>query len=174
MLHAQLFRAAESWLPIHNAVNLPPPLFHPFRAMKLTQSRIVTQDVPSLARFYEEITGIVPDGSDEYVEFCIGGSGGLAICSKRSIDIFGGRAAVPASNHSMILDFEVEDVDKERARLDKLVKDFVLEPTNQPWGNRSMLFRDPDGNLINFYTVLYDGRIDCAAKRISKNNSQCS
>jgi catechol 2,3-dioxygenase-like lactoylglutathione lyase family enzyme len=29
-----------------------------------------------------------------------------------------------------------------------------LEPTNQPWGNRSMLFRDPDGNLINFYKPL--------------------
>ena len=21
-----------------------------------------------------------------------------------------------------------------------------------PWGNRSLLFRDPDGNLINFFT----------------------
>jgi uncharacterized glyoxalase superfamily protein PhnB len=28
---------------------------------------------------------------------------------------------------------------------------FVMEPTTQPWGNRSMLFRDPDGNLINVF-----------------------
>jgi hypothetical protein len=21
-----------------------------------------------------------------------------------------------------------------------------------PWGNRSLLFRDPDGNLVNFFT----------------------
>jgi hypothetical protein len=21
-----------------------------------------------------------------------------------------------------------------------------------PWGNRSILFRDPDGNLVNFFT----------------------
>ena len=21
-----------------------------------------------------------------------------------------------------------------------------------PWGNRSLMFRDPDGNLINFFT----------------------
>ncbi len=27
-------------------------------------------------------------------------------------------------------------------------------PTDQPWGNRSMLFRDPDGNLINFYAPI--------------------
>ena len=29
---------------------------------------------------------------------------------------------------------------------------FVNEPTTLPWGNRSLLFRDPDGNLINFFT----------------------
>src|SRR5262249_14922478 len=107
--------------------------------MKLTQTRIVTQDVPSLARFYEELTGVVPDGSDEYVEFSFA-EGGLAICSKRSADMFGGGVAKPASNWSVILDFEVVDVDKEHVRLERLVKEFVLEPTNQPWGNRSMIF----------------------------------
>jgi hypothetical protein len=25
-----------------------------------------------------------------------------------------------------------------------------------PWGNRSLLFRDPDGNLINFFTPTTD------------------
>jgi len=133
--------------------------------MKLTQSRIVTIDVPSLARFYEELTGIVPNGSDEYVEFNFL-EGALAICSKRSADIFGGGAAVPAANRSVILDFEVKDVDKERTRLCGLVTEFVLEPTNQPWGNRSMIFRDPDGNLINFYTIINDrpGNCTCGAK----------
>jgi uncharacterized glyoxalase superfamily protein PhnB len=67
------------------------------------------------------------------------------------IDLYGGAAATSAANRSMILDFEVEDVDKERARLASIIGEFVLEPTDQPWGNRSMLFRDPDGNLINFY-----------------------
>jgi catechol 2,3-dioxygenase-like lactoylglutathione lyase family enzyme len=132
--------------------------------MKLTQTRIVTQNVPSLARFYEELTGIVPDGSDEYVEFCIGGAGGLAICSKRSADMFGGGAAAPASNRSVILDFEVENVDKERIRLQQVIKEFVLEPTNQPWGNRSMVFRDPDGNLINFYAVINDRPHNCGRR----------
>lgn len=105
-----------------------------------------------LAKFYEELIGIKPDGSEEYVEFSIEG-GGLAICSKRSADIFGGGVAVPAANQSVILDFEVANVDRERKRLAKLVKEFVLEPTDQPWGNRSMIFRDPDGNLINFFTI---------------------
>jgi catechol 2,3-dioxygenase-like lactoylglutathione lyase family enzyme len=30
--------------------------------------------------------------------------------------------------------------------------EFVQEPTTMPWGNRSVLLRDPDGNLINLFT----------------------
>jgi hypothetical protein len=26
---------------------------------------------------------------------------------------------------------------------------FVNEPTTMPWGNRSLLLRDPDGNLVD-------------------------
>lgn len=33
----------------------------------------------------------------------------------------------------------------------KIVKDWVKPPTNQPWGTRSIYFRDPDGNLVDFY-----------------------
>ena len=32
------------------------------------------------------------------------------------------------------------------------VGDFVAEPTTLPWGNRSLLLRDPDGNLVSFFT----------------------
>ena len=120
--------------------------------MTLVQSRIVTHDVARLARFYEELTGVTPHGSDEYVEFRI--TGGLAICSKRSADLFNGRAATPCANKSVILDFQVEDVDQERLRLLTFVNEFVLEPTDQPWGNRSMIFGDPDGNLINVFSVI--------------------
>jgi catechol 2,3-dioxygenase-like lactoylglutathione lyase family enzyme len=120
--------------------------------MKLVQSRIVTQDVATLSRFYEKLTGVKPQGSDEYVEFDFAGSG-MAICSKKSADMFNGSVAMPAENRSIIFDFQVEDVDQERVRLRDFIRDFVLEPVDQPWGNRSMIFKDPDGNLINFYTV---------------------
>ena len=58
----------------------------------------------------------------------------------------------PADNHSAIIEFRVADVDKEYEKLEKVIGDFVQRPTTQPWGNRSLLFRDPDGNLINFFT----------------------
>jgi len=74
------------------------------------------------------------------------------------IELHSAGAARARANRSMVLDFEVEDVDRERARLEGLVNKFVLEPTVQPWGNRSMLFRDPDGNLINFFSTAERGK----------------
>jgi uncharacterized glyoxalase superfamily protein PhnB len=121
--------------------------------MKLAYTRLVTKNVSALAEFYAEILGTAPIGSEDYVELRTGGST-LAISSKRSVDLFNAGAAEAAANHSVILDFQVADVDEERSRISELVGRFVLEPTDQPWGNRSMLFRDPDGNLINFFTPI--------------------
>ena len=118
--------------------------------MKLAHARIVTNDVPALTRFYRDVTGITPRGDDRYVEFHAPALT-LAISSQTMIDRYGAGATTPAANRSIILDFEVEDVDQERTRLQQIVREFVLEPTTQPWGNRSMLFRDPDGNLINVF-----------------------
>jgi uncharacterized glyoxalase superfamily protein PhnB len=119
--------------------------------MKLVHARLVTQDVQGLARFYEQVLDIAAIGSEDYVELRSLGAT-LAISSKRSVDLFNAGAAEPRANRSVILDFEVRDVDREHWRLQELVREFVLEPTDQPWGNRSMLFRDPEGNLINFFT----------------------
>ena len=121
--------------------------------MKLTHARIATNDVPSLTQFYRAITGITPVGSDDYVEFR-SSVGTLAICSQRTVDLYNAGATTPAANRSAIIEFQVDDVDRERARLEGTVAQFVLQPTTQPWGNRSMLFRDPDGNLINFFASI--------------------
>jgi catechol 2,3-dioxygenase-like lactoylglutathione lyase family enzyme len=120
--------------------------------MKFFQARIVTNDVPGLTRFYQEVTGMAPVGDDRYVEFQAAGPT-IAISSQHMIDLHSAGATTPKANRSMILDLEVEDVDAERARLQNIVSEFVLEPTTQPWGNRAMLFRDPDGNLINMFAV---------------------
>ncbi len=122
--------------------------------MKLVSTRIVTDHVLALASFYEQVTGIKPVGcSEHYVEIATA-AGSLAICSRESVDLFNAGAAEPRANRSAILEFEVADVDGERSRLAGLVDQFVMEPTNQPWGTRSMLFRDPDGNLLNLYALV--------------------
>ncbi len=57
-----------------------------------------------------------------------------------------------ADNKSAILEFQVADVDKAFADLADVIGEPVLPPTTYFWGNRSLLFRDPDGNLVNFFT----------------------
>jgi uncharacterized glyoxalase superfamily protein PhnB len=76
---------------------------------------------------------------------------GLAIAGSGVRAAYGADVVATAANRSAILDFEVEDVDREYDRLRGIVKDWVLPPTNQAWGTRAILFRDPDGSLINFF-----------------------
>jgi catechol 2,3-dioxygenase-like lactoylglutathione lyase family enzyme len=122
--------------------------------MKLTHTRIVARDIESLTRFYETITGVESwTGSPDYREIRTSG-GVLALTTERLINGHSAGGARAADNHSAILDFLVDDVDRERSRLDGIVESWVLEPTDQPWGNRSVLFRDPEGNLINFYAPM--------------------
>lgn len=76
----------------------------------------------------------------------------LAIGHTDTTALFGEGSARPADNHTVIIEFKVDDVDAEYARLQPLVTDWVQPPTTMPWGNRSILFRDPDGNLVNYFT----------------------
>src|SRR5205823_14798752 len=73
-------------------------------------------------------------------------------------------SARPADNHTVIIEFLVDDVDKEFERLKTIVIEWVQEPTTMPWGNRSILFRDPDGNLVNLFTPVTEEAI----KRLSE------
>ena len=120
--------------------------------MNYVSTRIVTEDMKRLVGFYEAVVGLTPRWyTDDFAELATP-SCTLAIASKRSIDLYGAGAAEPAANHSAILEFLVHDVDAEYEKLREANADVVKEPTTQPWGNRSVLFRDPDGNLVNFFT----------------------
>lgn len=122
--------------------------------MELISIRIISDNVKQLVGFYEQVTGLSPIWyTDEFAEVKTSACT-LAIASTRTIEMFGSSAAHAADNHTAIIEFRVDDVDKEYDRLKSLVKNFVKEPTTQPWGNRSMLFRDPDGNLLNFFTAV--------------------
>jgi len=122
--------------------------------MKLRQTRLVTEDVSRLARFYETVTGAGrAPGGPGYVEF-LAPCDGLAIAGRGVQEAYGHGVVETAANRSAILDFEVADVDREYARLRNQIQDWVLPPTNQPWGTRAILFRDPDGNLVNLFAPI--------------------
>ena len=119
--------------------------------MKFAYTRLVTDDVPSLSAFYERVLGVAPQGNEDYVEMRPEGAI-LALVSRKAVEHMHGGAWSAAANQSAIIEFAVDDVDAERARLGDFVTDWLQQPKDMPWGNRSMLFRDPDGNPINFFT----------------------
>jgi len=122
--------------------------------VRLQQTRLVTEDVPRLTAFYEAVTGAEKGRSGPgYVEFA-SPCAGLAIVGAGAGAAYGEGVVVPGQNRSAILDFEVADVDAEYERLKGLVGDWVLAPSTMPWGNRALLFRDPDGNLINMFAAV--------------------
>ena len=123
--------------------------------MNLKQTRLVTNDLPRLMRFYEGVTGAAATPvTGTYVEFRQAACDGLAIADVAALGAYDGEhIAEPANNRSTILDFEVDDVDAEYDRLRGHVGDWVQPPKTMPWGNRAMLLRDPDGNLINIFST---------------------
>lgn len=120
--------------------------------MKLVSIRLITDDIQRLVSFYQHVTGVEATwATPDFAEIATP-AGALAIGSARTVALFAAGSARPADNHTAIIEFLVPDVDADYRRLRDTVEDFVNEPTTMPWGNRSLLFRDPDGNLINLFT----------------------
>ncbi len=120
--------------------------------MNLVSIRMITDDLERTVQFYERVTGIEAARRTPVFAELITPACTLAIGHTDTVQLFGGDTAEPAANRSVIIEFRVEDVDAEYARLEPLVEDWVQPPTTMPWGNRSILFRDPDGNLVNLFT----------------------
>jgi catechol 2,3-dioxygenase-like lactoylglutathione lyase family enzyme len=132
---------------LHLSANKSQPQKNPV----LINTCLITTDVNRLANFYEQILEMKAQRSgDQYAEFRTG-VGVLAIFSADAQLKYIPGSADAASNRSAILEFRVTDVDCEYARLQPLVTTWVKKPTTQPWGTRSTYFRDPDGNLVNFF-----------------------
>lgn len=119
--------------------------------MNFASIRIITDDIDRLVEFYEQVLGITAERpAPVFAEFVMP-TCTLAIGHSKTAQLFGADSVVAGSNRTVILEFRVNDVDAEYVRLQQVIQDWVQEPTTMPWGNRSMLFRDPDGNLVNLF-----------------------
>lgn len=122
--------------------------------MNLASIRVITDNIIGLVKFYEQITGMpvvqyTPDFAELQTQTAT-----LAIGSSNTLQFFGGEeVAQAAKNRSAIIEFRVDDVDKDYERLADYLQNYIVQkPTTMPWGNKSLLFRDPDGNLVNLFT----------------------
>jgi len=108
-------------------------------------------DLPSSIAFYRDVLGGTlaygfPEDDPVFVtlrlgesEIGIGGLGGEPLH---------GRAQRPATGHRVELCVYVDDVDAAVATARVASVPVVLEPVDQPWGERIAYLEDPDGNLV--------------------------
>ena len=122
--------------------------------MELVQARFVTDDVPGLAAFYARLVHATAALNDYYVEVPAGPVS-VGFSRRRFTENRADLAGPPGGPHrpgAFILDFQADDADAEYPRIAALGVDWVMRPATQPWGNRSMIFRDPQGSLINVFS----------------------
>jgi catechol 2,3-dioxygenase-like lactoylglutathione lyase family enzyme len=124
--------------------------------MKFTGICLITKNVPALVDFYTEALGVNAEGDDTHAELKTEGAQ-IAIFSVDGMESLAPLSMQAAGHGSFTIGFEVQDVDREYERLKALGVEFVKLPATHPWGARSVWFRDPDGNIVDFFTILPKG-----------------
>jgi uncharacterized glyoxalase superfamily protein PhnB len=119
--------------------------------MKFASTRLIARDIKALVGFYEKLTGQKAEWPAPVFAEIVTPAATLAFGAAETVALFKEGSAEPASNRTAIVEFQVEDVEAEFARLKDDVE-VVCEPKMMPWGNRAAQFRDPEGTLVLMYT----------------------
>ena len=143
--HATLSSAAD-----------PPGQQERIYLVKVTHVCIITPQFAKMQEFYKRLLHLEPKQYQaDYVEFETPGAV-VSLYEEASFAQIAPAAVPKPGTGGMMLELQVADVDQEYRRLHSigLKIDFVMPPTTFPWGNRSTYLRDPDGNLINLYSLV--------------------
>jgi uncharacterized glyoxalase superfamily protein PhnB len=123
--------------------------------MKFASTRLVARDIKNLVGFYEKVMNKKAEWLVPTFAEIVTPAATLAINTAETVALFKEGSAEPGANRTAILEFQVDNVDAEFARLKAEVQ-VVLEPKTMPWGNRAAQFRDPEGSLVSIYTPVTD------------------
>lgn len=138
--------------------------------VQLASVRVITSDLPRLVRFYEVLTGAIPQYlTDDFVEL-VTPSATFALSGPDRVAFITDNTPRGGANNTAIVEFLVEDTAALFATLQAEFEDLdvVQGPTTMPWGNVSILIRDPDGSLINLYTPVTPDGIKLQQNRTPK------
>lgn len=130
--------------------------------MKFSNVRLLVKDYKTCFKFYAEQLGFEPLWGDEngcYASFKVAdGIEGFAIfVSDFMASAVGNedKAQPIGCREKSVVVFEVANVDETYQALLKKGVSLITEPTNMPdWGMRVVHLRDPEENLIEFFTPL--------------------
>jgi predicted enzyme related to lactoylglutathione lyase len=139
--------------------------------VQLASVRVITDDLPRLVRFYEVLTGATPQYlTDDFVEL-VTPSATFALSAPERVAFITDDPPRAAANRTAIVEFVVTDVESLLARMKTELGDdldIVQAPTLMPWGNMSVLIRDPEGSLVNLYTPVTPQALQLQQNRTPK------
>ncbi len=121
--------------------------------MEFTGICIVTDKVVELTNFYKKLLAVDADGDENHADLRTDVAA-ISIFSKKGMDGLAPGSMDSSGSGNITLNFRVENVDKEYDRVSTFGVEFIKLPTTHPWGARSFWFRDPDGNIVNFFGIL--------------------
>jgi len=111
---------------------------------------LVSKQVEILKEFYQRILKCDILGDDDYIEIMFYDFK-MSVVSRNLMEQMSPGSTNNMVNGNCIIEILVDDVDKEYEHLIKENVEIVKIPTTQTWGVRSVWFKDPDGNIINFF-----------------------
>jgi len=118
--------------------------------VKLASVRLLAADIKAMVAFYEMVTGFSATWLAPVFAEIVTPAATLAIGSAETVAQWKEGSGEPRANRTAFLEFQVDDVEAEYARLKNEV-DLVHELKTMPWGNRTFQFRDPEGTAISLY-----------------------
>ena len=139
--------------------------------MKFASTRLVAADMKAMVGFYELVTEQRAEWLAPVFAEIVTPSATLALGSAETVALFRQGSAEPAANRTAIIEFQVDDVDAEFARLKDKVE-VVHEPKLMPWGNRAAQFRDPEGTAVSLFMPVTDAAKARFASRLTCAKSE--
>ena len=131
---------------------------------------LIVQDAARAIEFYRQVFGAeerlrMPDPDKGRIGHAALALGPATIMLADEYPELGIRSPTAFGGTGLRMHLHVDDVDALYEHLKSVVEDFVNVPTTMPWGNRALLFRDPDGNMVNFFTPVTPEAIEKFGRR---------
>lgn len=122
--------------------------------MKLDGFGLFVDDMPTMVRFYRDVLGFeITEGENAINVYLIKDGTLFMLYERKNFEKMTSRKYEYLKGFNGHFEIALyvdtfEEVDKEYARIIAQGGRSVLEPTTEPWGQRTCYIADPEGNLV--------------------------